>query len=101
MSEAPPVFAVIEATYESKRTGPRLDVFEPAISNVKPGQAFDIPTFENAKKKRIPKFGFNVKAANELYAPKRFKKARVRNAAGEDVLRVYCLAAKPAKPEKK
>ena len=52
--------------------GPRLDRFE--LDQWVVGDTIEIPLVANKKGKMVPRDGFNVKAANELHAPKKFRK---------------------------
>ncbi len=60
--------------WKDSRNGPKLDDFPLATMEV--DDKFKIPLVKNAKGKMVPKQGFNLKAANELYAPAVFKKKR-------------------------
>ena len=88
MTKAALDLKLIDAKFESRRSGPRLDAFDELLSTMPIGKAFDIPCEKNAKGKITPIKGFNVKAANLIYAPKVFKKRRLR-VNGADVLRVF------------
>lgn len=92
MSNALPQFKVVDAAHTSNRTGPRVEVFDSVLKSIDVDKAFDVPTVTNGKNKIVPKYGVNIKAINTLYAPKVFRKKRVRNDAGEEVLRVFRTA---------
>lgn len=69
------------------RAGPKLDKFELGAMQV--GQSFLIPYVTRSirgKDKQVPEDGFNVKMANEVYAPMRFVKKRMTD--GVRVFRV-------------
>lgn len=72
--------------WADNRNGPRLDKFP--LEALEVNDFFDIPVKVNAKGKVVPERGFNLKAANELHAPKVFKKKRRADESGDDVLRV-------------
>ena len=59
------------------RDGPRLDFFSEILLGLKVNQFFEIPLVKNVKGKFVPERGFNLKAANDMYAPFVFKKKRV------------------------
>lgn len=54
--------------------GPRLDRFD--LDKFEVGDEIAIPLKKNKQGKMIPEFGFNVKAANEIYKPFVFRKMR-------------------------
>ena len=59
------------------RSGPKLDKF--GLGDMKVGQSFLIPFTTRSirgEDKQVPESGFNVKAANEAFKPKRFVKKR-------------------------
>jgi hypothetical protein len=87
-----PQFAIVDAAYKSGKEGPRLNIFEGTLMSMNVGQAFDIPTITNGKGKVVPKYGFNVRLANKTYHPRVYRKQRVRDAEGKDVLRVFRVA---------
>ncbi len=60
--------------WQDARNGPKLDKFNLALMEV--NDYIEIPLRANKKGKRVPEAGFNLKAANEIYAPAVFKKRR-------------------------
>lgn len=93
MSKAlPQQLAVVDESYSTNRTGPRLEAYEHYLDTIEAGQAFEIPIIKSTKGKNIPQFGVNIKAINKLYAPKVFKKKRKINKSGAEVLRVFRVA---------
>lgn len=67
------------------RAGPKLDKF--GLREMQVGQSFLIPLKDRTikgKLKRVPADGFNVKMANEVYAPMKFVRKRT-----EDGVRVF------------
>lgn len=61
--------------WQDGRHGPRLDQF--GLERLNINQCIDVPCKINSKGKVVPERGVNIKAANELFAPKVFKKKRL------------------------
>jgi hypothetical protein len=67
------------------RVGPKLSRFP--LGDMEVGDSFLIPFVKRVIKERqhnSPKYGFNVKEANQQFAPKKFKKTRT-----DDGIRVH------------
>lgn len=78
-----------DGEWGDNRSGPRLDRFSEQLTSMDVNQFFDIEIVKNARGKTVPKYGFNVKAANDLYGPDiQFKKRRMVRKDGVEVLRV-------------
>lgn len=61
----------------NKRQGAKLDAFD--LGEMEVGDSFLIPYTNRdikGKTKQVPETGFNVKAANQAFAPKVFTKTR-------------------------
>lgn len=71
-----------DGKYQSGRSGPKLDAFPLATMAV--DQYFDIPLKANKRGQFVPEKGFNLKVANEQFAPKKFVKRKL-----DDVVRVW------------
>ena len=78
-------YEIKDGKYQSRRAGAKIDEFPLASMGV--DQYFDIPLKANNRKQFVPEKGFNVKAANEKFAPKKFVKRKLA-----DVVRVYRVA---------
>jgi hypothetical protein len=78
-------YEVHEGKYQSGRSGPKLDAFPCATMAV--DHYFDIPLKLNKRGQWVPEKGFNLKAANESFAPKKFIKQR-----RDDAIRVWRIA---------